>query len=370
MKRVNEWALIALFILVWVAMLSFYPSDCYADSQIVVGLDAWQVPQKQVRYMPNYNTANPWQSVGQFVTAKGDWTYGKAKFSASGKMDSISGSSIDRLDVDYSFGSYGVRAGIVPYRVSWCRTYDSNSPYIQEADAFCRSPILNEISRGAAGVQAYKSWLEGDYLLDSMVGYYDPLIDNQDKSLGPYKQVGPTVGSQKFGGSLNLMKLSTGTQVRISYLHSRLLQNDTSPTGFQRHLEYDTLYIATETTFYDKLQIRASWAAYLGEQINNRNLYEWTGTSSTLEGVYAITPQDSLAIAASYYDNITEYASKPGKLQSLNVPSYTAAWRHNFDDGYFGILQLTQSIDDYTLTTGANTTKEGVALGLRLGKVF
>lgn len=352
-----------------VLMLAFIV-DAHADNQIVVGLDSWQVPDKQVRYMPNYNTANKWQSVSQFVTAKGEWTYGKAKFSASGKMDSISGSSIDRLDIDYAFGSYGVRAGIVPYRISWCRTYDADSPYIQEADAFCRSPVLNEISRGAAGVQAYKSWLEGDYLIDSMIGYYNPLIDNQDKSLGPYKAVGPTVESNKFGGSVNMMKLSTGTQVRLSYLHSTLKQNDTLSSGFQRHLEYDTLYIATESTWLERLQIRASWAAYLGNQLNIRNPYEWTGTSATIEGVYSVTPQDTIAVAASYYDNVTEYVTSKGKLQNLSVPSYTVAWRHRFDDGYFGILQLTQSTDDYTTLSQVNTYKEGVAFGLRLGKVF
>jgi hypothetical protein len=370
MKRVFSLAVLGFFCFVF--LMIAYVSVARAESQIVVGLDGWQVPDKQVRYLPNYNPANPWQSTSQFITAKGSFTYGQAKFSGSAKMDSVSGSSISRLDVDYNLGTYGFRIGVLPYRISWCRTFDADSPWITEADAFCRSPILNEISRGAAGLQAYKSWLKGDYLIDGLIGFYQPMIDNQDHSLAAYKAVGRTVESDKYGVSVNVMQLSTGSQIRASWLHNYIAQNDDtgSHTAYQRRMDYDTYYLAGETTVKESLTVRLSVAAYVGSQTNPYYPYDWLGTSTTLEGIYAITPKDTIAGAVSNYTNDTKYAQTPNKVQTLNVPSYSVAWRHNFDDGYFGVLQATQSVDDYTLTSGANTLKEGVAVGLRLGKVF
>lgn len=355
-----------------VSFTAYGISAAHAESQIVVGLDGWQVPDKQVRYLPNYNPANPWQSTSQFITAKGSFTYGQAKFSGSAKMDSVNGSSISRLDVDYNLGAYGFRVGILPYRVSWCRTFDADSPWITEADAFCRSPILNEISRGAAGVQTYKSWLAGDYLIDGLVGYYQPMIDNQDHSLAAYKAVGRTVESDKYGVSVNVMQLSTGSQIRASWLHNWLVQNDDtgSRSAYQRRMDYDTYYLAGETTVKERLTVRLSIAAYVGDQTNPAYLYNWLGTSTTLEGLFAITPKDTLAGAVSNYTNDTKYAQTPNKVQTLKVPSYSLSWRHNFDEGYFGIVQATYSGDNYKLTNGTLTEKEGVAVGLRLGKVF
>lgn len=347
--------------------------EAKADITLQTGIDYWKVPNEQVRYLPNYNTQEPWRKTEQWMKGIGSHQVGRFKFTLAGKITSLNGSRIDRADVDYSFGSWGLRAGVLPYRVSWCRTYDNSSPWISETDAFCRSPILNEISNGAAGLQTYRSDLWGGYLIDSLVGIYRPMIDDQDKSLGPYKKVGETVKHNKYGASINIMHLESGNQIRAAWLHTDLNQNDDRDGiahPYQRQLKYETYYLAGEAAIMPSLTARLSGAAYIGTQNNSYYPYQWNGTSVTLEGIYQATDRDTLALGVSRYTNDTNYDKVPNKTQTLVVPNISIAWRHNFEDGYFGIIQATKSKDDYTTVRDENTFREGSAVGVRLGKVF
>jgi len=347
--------------------------EAKADITLQTGIDYWKVPNEQVRYLPNYNTQEPWRKTEQFMIGSGSYQTGQFKFTLAGKITSLNGSRIDRADIDYNLGSWGLRAGVLPYRVSWCRTYDNSSPWISETDAFCRSPILNEISNGAAGVQVYQSNLWGGYLVDALAGVYRPMLDNQDKSLGPYKKVGETVKHNKYGGSINIMHLESGNQIRAAWLHTDLNQNDDRDGiahPYQRQLSYETYYLAGEMEAIKNVTLRLSGAAYIGSQNNSYYPYKWNGTSVTLEGIWQVNERNTLAVGASRYTNDTNYENVPNKTQTLVVPNISIAWRHNFEDGYFGIIQATKSKDDYTTVRDENTFREGSAVGVRLGKVF
>lgn len=248
-SRATVWrALIFSAAVFWGGLISLVASCSPAFAQTTVtgavGADYWQVPAEPARYLPNYATPNPWQTVTPWVRAQvqhqHDTDLGLITFTASGKTDPIFKGRIDRLDADLRLGTGGVRAGILPYRVSWCRP--DGGPWIAEPDAFCRFAGLKEISEGAAGLQAYRSTIAGGFLIDAMAGVYRPLIDGQNDKLGPYVSVGPTVKHHAHGASVNAVHLRTGIEARAGWL--RTAQDQNSDTGsYQRRLRYDSYYL-------------------------------------------------------------------------------------------------------------------------------
>lgn len=335
-----------------------------------VGTDYWQVPAEPARYLPNYSTPHPWRSVNPWVRGQlqhqTDTDAGPLTLTISGKTDPVNRGRIDRLDADLRLGPGGVRAGILPYRISWCRA--DGGPWIEEPDAFCRFGGLNEVSEGAVGVQAYRSTLVGGWLIDGMAGRYWPLIDGQNKKLGPYVSVGPTVKHEAFGASLNAIHLGTGIETRVGWL--RTAQDQDSDSGsYQRQMRYDSYYIGLQGNLSRSLDLRASLGGYVGDQINPALNYSWDGRSKTLELIYKPDSTQSLAAGLSRYTNVTTYLTPPNG-QRLQVDSLSLAWRADWPHGISTTVQATRSTDDSTTRRGVQTQRAGTAYGLRLAKTF
>lgn len=353
-------------------LLILFSTNSYADGEIsgVAGVNLWSVPDTSTRYLPNYNTPRTWHEVSEFIKVKGSYSIDNVTLSGAAKFDSNNGHRIDRLDIDYKFNNaVGIRAGLLPYRISWCRTYEFNSPWISEPDAFCRFYGLAEISEGSSGVQVYSSSVQSKYLVDGMIGYYNPMIDGQDKKLGPYIPVGPTVYHEKYGASINILDLSSGLEIRASWLHSQQNQ-DSSSGSFQRRLNYETFYLASEFTPASHLDIRASISAYIGQQGNPVNLYDFTGISSTLEASYKVDEYQTLSLGLSNYSNTTIYKNSPGKEQTLDVPSMSLSYRRELPKDFYLTLQVTHSKDTYIKITNDQAVSSGSAFGLQIAKQF
>ncbi len=338
-------------------------------TSLVAGVDVWHVPADPARYLPNYATET-WQTAIPWVRAqvqhRTDTDFGLLTLTASGVTDPIDKGRIDRLDADLRMGRGGARLGILPYRVSWCR--GRAGAWISEPDAFCRFAGLNEISEGAFGVQAYRSGVWSGWLVDGLVGAYRPMVDDQTDSLGPYVTVGPNVKHQAHGASANAMHLGTGLQMRFGWLRTDQIQ-DSSTGGYQRHIRYDTYYLAAEGNVAQKIELRASLAAYIGDQLNPANLYGWDGRSLTLEAAYRPSSDQSFAAGLSRYTNITTYTAPPNG-QRVIVPSLSLAWRKDWPKGFYTVLQATRSLDDSTTRRGVHTERAGTAYGVRIAKTF
>jgi hypothetical protein len=338
-----------------------------------MGFDVWTVPTDQVRYLPNYSTpkdfspGNAWvRGIARHQLAT---DFGLLTFTAQGRASQIDGTRIDRLDADWRVtNSAGVRVGVLPYRISWCRVHDNRSPWLSEPDAFCRFSGLNEISQGAFGGQVYRATAVGGWLVDAMAGVYRPMVDGQNDKLGPYRTVGLTVKHHGQGVSFNALHLGTGIQARAAWLGTVQHQNSDSG-GFQRRLDYDTFYLAAEGNLTDKIDLRASLSQYSGMQKNPASPYSWVGLSSTVEASYKITPKHRLSFGASDYTNTTTYAQPPNG-QILRVNTLSVAYRLDLDDGWYVLAQATSSTDDSTTRRGLQSVKAGDAFGLRVAKVF
>lgn len=340
-----------------------------AEVTLQAGVDVWSVPGDQVRYLPNYSTPHDWRAASPWVRAQGQYQLGDITLSAAGRASAVEGGRIDRLDADVRLSeSTGVRVGVLPYRLGWCRTYDPSSPWIAEPDAFCRFTGLNELATGAFGAQAYQSGRVGGWLVDGMVGVYRPKVDGQTDKLGPYVQVGPDVAHSKWGASVNALHLPTGIQTRAAWLRTHQAQDSTAGS-YQRRIDYDTYYLAAEGSITPQLDLRASLSAYVGDQTNPANLYAWDGRSTTVELIYRPAAGHTLALGLSEYVNKTTYAKAPHD-QSLRVPSTSLAWRFDLPGGAYAVLQATHSADHATTRQGVTTQRAGDAVGVRVAKTF
>lgn len=374
-SRATVWRVAILSSLVfWGSLMSLVASCTPAHAQVnftgEAGADYWAAPADPARYLPNYGTPNPWMSVTPWARAQmqhqTDTDLGLVTLTASGKTDPVFKGRVDRLDADLRLGHGGVRVGILPYRISWCRA--DGGPWMAEPDAFCRYSGLNEVAQGAFGVQAYRSALAGGFMVDGMAGVYRPLVDGQNDKLGPYVSVGPTVKHHAHGASVNAMHLGTGIEARAGWL--RTAQDQNSDAGsYQRRMRYDSYYLGLQGHIAQSLDVRAILSRYLGDQVNPSLLYGWDGQSKTMELIYKPDSTQTLAAGLSRYTNATTYATPPNG-QFVQVDSLSLAWRKDWPHGLSTTVQATRSLDDGTTRRGVQTVRDGSAYGLRVGKVF
>lgn len=364
------------FLSAWALMTGalFWMSPANAAATATVGVDVWSVPGDQVRYLPNYSTPKEWKSTGAWVRASVQHEEGTPAglltLTAQGRASQVEGGRVDRLDADLRVTSgAGVRVGVLPYRLSWCRTHEARSPWLSEPDAFCRFSGLNEVAQGAFGAQVYGSAMAGRWVVDAMAGVYRPMVDRQNDNLGPYRAIGPTVRHDAHGASLNALHLPTGIQARAAWLRTAQDQ-DSSDDSYQRRLRYDTLYAALEGNLTQRMDLRASVSQYAGDQINPALPFRWQGRSTTLEAIYRPAAGHSLAVGVSEYVNRTTYAVPPTTGQIVRVPSVSVAWRFDLPDQWHAVLQATRSEDAATTRRGVSSFAAGTAAGLRLAKVF
>lgn len=337
------------------------------------GLDVWDIHGGPARYLPDYSTTKPWRNASGWAKATVQHelkdTIAPIVLTAQGQTHQVNGTRVDRLDADVRLSEEtGLRVGVLPYRISWCRTYDDNSPWMAEPDAFCRFAGLSEISQGAFGAQTYWSDIAGGWLIDAMAGIYRPTVDGQNDKLGPYVSVGPTVMHKAHGASVNALHLATGIQARAGWLRTRQHQ-DSSAGSYQRSMAYDSYYLAAEGNVARSVDLRVSLAGYLGSQTNPASPYDWDGRSLTLEAIWKPVHGHSIALGVSRYSNRTTYPKDPN-LQNLIVPSTSLAWRFDLPAGWWGVVQATHTGDDYTTRTGANTQRAGTAIGARIARSF
>lgn len=341
-----------------------------AMAEVQIGVDSWKV-NGEARYLPDYSVTD-WHKNNFNIKAFDSVKFGAVTYSYAFQNDQVNGPRLDRLDADIALNDgFGARVGVLPYRTSWCRTYEFDSPWIAEPDAFCRFSGLNEISRGAFGVQGYKSTNVGGWLVDVMAGIYRPQVDGQNSHLGPYVSVGPTTYHTAKGLAMNALSLSSGTNLRVSWLQTEQNQDDQTAAKkpYARRLKYDTFYLGADIPVTDSVDIRATLAAYIGDQTNPANLYSWDGQSKTIEAVWQVNPTNKIAVGVSNYTNLTRYGTEPVK-QKLFVDSQSISWRHQFPDNWSLITQYTNTKDDYTTRSLNKTYRTGEAFGVKIAKTF
>ena len=323
------------------------------------GLDTWYSPDTQVRYLPNYKpafqfrAADPWvYAQAEKSTALDDGSTVTTTF--AGRNSAVAGGYVSRADVDFRTSSgFGVRAGMLPYRVSYCRSL-GEGPWLAEPSALCRYYVLNAMAGGGAGVQAYASIQVGDWTVDGMAGLYRPRLDGQSKlTLGPQLATGPHTRDDRAGVSFNALHLSSGLQTRFSVLKADEVQDG------KYTMATTTRYLAAQAPVGADADLalshtRITGGGFIGVQ---------TGievNDLTAEVIWKFRTGNTLAVGASTYAQDVS-----GIGAHLQVKARSIAYRRELGGGWFMVAQASHSASG-----GYGKPASGTALGFRVAKSF
>lgn len=347
------------------------------EQSAIMNFDMWDYgTDKQIRYLPNYSTPDEDYKTSRTFNSvyyKASYQSESMRYTFSAFNVSEGNRKVTRADVAYKVNDkLSASIGILPFRVSQCRYFETNNVWISEPDNFCKFHGLNEISEGAAGVQLGYSSNIKDYIVDTLVGYYDAEIDGQSEKLSIYVPVGHNKYNKKWG--LSSRAIGKDSQISLGYLHTSQFQYDESgvKNPFDRVLEYDTLYFGYEKDIED-FTVRATGSAYIGKGLGDIRPIDFNAISQTYEISYKLNPKLSFNTFYAQYDSKTEYYPddiKKFKTQSLSVPSSGASIRWNATPKTFFILQVYKTKSDSVTTSKVRTVDGTTAVGLRWGTLF
>ena len=367
------------------------------------GVDAWMIepkkPDKPINtlnfldgsafndhnflLLPDANTKWDYQSVSPWIRLTSS-----VRFSANSeanlklRADQLMGVRLDAANIEWTPSPYlGLRAGVVSFNTNWCRTYDVDSPWITEPDAFCRSGAFMPINNAAPGLQVYANTALGEYQLQAILGAYNPiLLAYATKEFGfNVTALRPNFNfdtNQKISAALNFLHLKTGTQVRLGMMRSdqagfyspKLIREDRD----RRNL-LDNYYLGIDT--YLRPSVRARYSLSL---FASRDFYDGVQVvtdqdkSETLELIYEWKSTDIFSVGWSRFnisasvDDVAFANFKADDYFYANTSVVMMSWRRQWGKGLYSTLQWTQATQTNGYE-GRRRSSSGDALGLRLG---
>jgi hypothetical protein len=364
-----------------------------------VGMDAWQFagakPEHLLMMATNtqwhYKTVSPWGVLnGRLMLSP------RTTLSLKARSNQAMGSHVDELSADWAVSpKFGLKAGVVDYKTSWCRTYDIDSPWVRENDPFCTVVSTSGPSGGAPGVQAYVNIPVGIYRMQGIAGMYNPLLMNYNtrefSNINyPFYSVEK---NKKQGASLSILNLETATEFRLGVLgaqQSARVNQAWDAEPFRMAQTYGIVFAGLSFYVTPKLNLRLQTLRHVTE---NKHVSDpgatlphiWRGvnlkrTSNAMELSYQMSAQDIFALAVNNYDFSTSWietnAPFPGYTYRPDYAQYhqramSLAWRRDWAQGVFTALQITRSRfaqqDSYLEIDRAASTN---GLGLRIGYQF
>lgn len=285
-----------------------------------------------------------------------------------------------------------VRAGVVDYKTSWCRSYESTNGWIQEIEAICNTPQFRDVTGGAPGIQILtrQTWADR-YAVQTQAGLYKPMFMNYAP-----QEFGNLIPSSKFqvkknnklGLNFNGIDLTNGSEMRLSYIRSEQSAYLPEPELNGNHnLASDLFYIGLGLPLSDQLSFRIthlelhqksvciSPVAQIGSACNlnlrsRKNstaielAYRWRGShlfSTGLGQTHFDTDQDFFTPTLDVYSTALPF--------TIDSKQSAIAWRTDWSNNIFTIAQFIRSKQKNT-HAGMNYHSHGHALGFRLGYLY
>jgi hypothetical protein len=376
------------------------------DTTTLIGVDAWHLRPStwdgnanRNLFLANsqsawdYKSVSPW--LKSIINAKfsDDLTF-QFKFRA----DQSLGLHVDDLHIDWSFWpTTGIRAGVVDFKVNWCKTYDVDSPWIRENDPFCTSPSTFTANNAGPGIQLYNNSRWGDYKLQSIIGIYRPtLFKYNPQEFGNYilpEDQHEVTKNNKVGIAFSATNTETGTTYRLGYLTSDQFAVQKSNSYFQKQnidfIFYGIEFLMTESSSIEIHKVKSSWdykyyspsldngyvtypvelrahdiahrqaiALELKNQMDAKNIVAYAFSR------YSYT--DDQVANYTYVQHITPVVSYVTPWDFLSR-SHSVSWRHDWGN-WFSSIQYTRAFMNQN--KGLPDRSDGHALGLRIGVVY
>ena len=362
---------------------------------VQLGLDAWDLktpdrsaaPLKGVDrlYLANSNTQWTYRNPAAWVKTSGQWDISSnLSLTFKARADQSVGTQLDDLNFDYRLSpKLGFRAGVLDYKTSWCRTYETDSPWIQEIDPFCTNPVTNESTLAAPGVQAYLTFAPSNYLIQGLVGIYRPKAFKYNAN--EFSNVANTKGvaiNDRWGWSVNALNLDNASEFRLSWLAAR--QENNRDSGGYRGQDAGALFMGASFHPLEKLNLRLSFFNSLVRQASYDRPPNYTQIlensmvrkSSVVEMIYQVNSLNTLGLSLARYTNNWNLTGMNG-YEAYTDPNYyrftregqSLAWRHDWSQGIHTAVQWVRSTNNQALSKSAANAK-GTALGLRIGWTY
>jgi hypothetical protein len=341
------------------------------------------------------NSFNKWQFknvspsgwiVGNFQLSKDTGASLKAR------VDQVLGMRIDEAQIEKNISPFlGIRAGIIDYKTSWCRTYEIDNGWMREVEAICSTPQLRDVTGGAPGFQIFARNTFKDFLVQGQVGVYDPLIlgyaPKEFNNLIPSTRF-EVQSNKKIGFNLNAVDLQTGLEARLSYIQ-------TYQTGFSPEAnlqgttkqESDLIYMGLSVPLTSKLRTRITQTQQTQKAVCRSEIASISSACNLNIGIQ----KSALSLEISYQLNAINLISAGYSTLTLdkqqqfftpaadiyilaNPNNFTTkqasiAWRHEWGNNIFTILQHIQAKQITTFETRGFPSK-GNATGFRMGYRF
>lgn len=372
---------------------------------VEAGVDSWVLsPSVSQDAIPNYlenntnlflaNSHTAWHYKSQSPYAKvlGDANLTQhLTFSLRTRADQQVGMRVDAVNLAWEISpQLGLRAGVTDYKTSWCRTYDTDSPWLQEIDTPCSTALFQDVTGGAPGAQVFTRQNLGNYLVQTQIGVYRPRwLGHTDQEFGfavPSKQFQVTA-NDKWGVSLNALDLEQGTEFRAAYIHAKQQALSPEPQIQGNTTQaYDLIYLATDFALSAKTQLRLT---HTQQNLNQTcrssvalmGLCNWNShmqaSANSIELTHQLDSKNLLAGALSAFDMQLEedffnkrfdvLAQYPNGLGIQNQRA-ALAWRHEWTNHIFSTFQWVRAKADsshFASHLGSSASAMGFRLAYR-----
>ena len=362
-----------------------------------VGADAWQFSngRPEALLMMSTNTQWHYRPVSPWGTFSGTLMVSpKATMTLKVRSNQEMGSHVDELSVDWMLSPrLGLKAGVVDYKTSWCRTYDMGSPWVRENDPFCTVVSTSGPTGGAPGVQGYLNSSFGAYRMQGLIGTYSPLVFNYNTR--EFSNIQPTsyrvTKNSKQGVSVSVLNLDTATEFRLGLLgaqQSADVYGAWQGGAYQINQTYGIVFAGASFYLTPKLNMRMQALRHRMENksvspVNSPWPHTFQGAnqarySKVMELNYQANTNNLVALAISRYDmdqmsQVTNYPfpGYTGYDYAYQQGGISVAWRRDWGVGVFSVIQLTRShflLRDVYYQQDRAASANG--LGMRLGYQF
>lgn len=370
----------------------------------LVGLDGWDINTSEDSdttanmngvsrlQLANSYPVRPYQSISAWMRFEGALRFGdNTLLNLRAQNHQVNGSRIDEAALDHSVGAFGVRLGVVDPRISWCRTYDIDSPWVRENNSFCTIKPHHFAKSSAPGVQLYGHHILGGYSLQGLIGTYHPSAFGFADEESPTFTLPDGMRTQshsKLGGALSASNLRNGAEIRLGFMEGDYKAEQAEGTAQTRTVDSRVLFAGLNWYIDRQWALRTTQFTYDGTyqritpaRLDRRDHRNYR--ASTYEVNYQASVRDVMALAYFEYDfDISGFmltGQPPHSVQVLDgFPQFknrtwSVAWRRDWTKHLFTAVQFSHAgvrqserIDDRTRQRSSDGRAVGIRLGYRL----
>ncbi len=376
-----------------------------------VGADVWQisastsedlapgyVEDRTYLLLPDYNTKWSYKKQSTYGWLTGRLTVdGSTYFSMKVQANQYLGLRVDEAQIEKYISPFlGLRLGVVDYKTSWCRTYESNSIWMRDIEPLCNLQTYRDITGGAPGAQVFVQNTWDPYIIQAQVGIYRPkMLGYAPKEYGdlyPAPSVDyeyDVLSNKKTGFNINLLDTIRSIEARFSYIKG-IQEAYTPASDLQARSRQSSKANSAAVSFpiQEKITTRFTRFAQTQDGTCRSEVANFSGCNSNIfykkvfnsvEMSYQITARQSVGFGVTKirydlrvdnYDassNFQVFLSFPPR--SIDITQKNLAWRINWGGGMFTQVQYLTSKQNSSYL-GSTFLSDGRALGLRFGYQF